>query len=87
MKYLLVLLVVVIGLYALMGRVRRPRSPDAPPQPGRAPPPAAPSTAKAAATPMLACAHCGVHLPSDEAALDAAGRGYCGDAHRLAGPR
>jgi uncharacterized protein len=36
---------------------------------------------------MLACAHCGVHLPSADALRDAAGRAYCSDAHRLAGPR
>jgi uncharacterized protein len=36
---------------------------------------------------MLACAHCGVHLPGDETVRDEAGRAYCGDAHRLAGPR
>ena len=87
MKYLLVLLVVVIGLFLLMGRVRRPRPPDEPPRPDRSPPPAATPAAKASPVPMLACAHCGVHLPSEEARLDAAGRGYCGDAHRLAGPR
>lgn len=38
-------------------------------------------------TPMLACAHCGVHLPQADAVLDGAGRPYCGEAHRLAGPR
>lgn len=38
-------------------------------------------------TPMLACAHCGVHLPQAEALTDAAGRPFCGEAHRLAGPR
>jgi uncharacterized protein len=38
-------------------------------------------------TPMLACAHCGVHLPQADAVLDSAGRPYCGEAHRLAGPR
>ncbi len=36
---------------------------------------------------MLACAHCGVHLPQADARLDAAGRPYCSDAHRLLGPR
>lgn len=75
MKYLLVLLVVVVGLYALFGRSRR----VPPPAPGKpqSQPPAA----------MLSCAHCGLHLPRDEAIADAAGRFYCGEAHRLAGPR
>jgi uncharacterized protein len=83
MKYLLVLLVVAIGLFALFGRGRgrRPAAPDKA-EPARPPAPAA-----AAPAPMLACAHCGVHLPRDDAVLDAAGRGFCGDAHRLAGPR
>ena len=80
MKYLLVLLVVGIGLWALFGRSRRQVKPPA------APPP--PKSAEAAElVPMLACAHCGVHLPREDAVLDAGGRAYCGDAHRLAGPR
>lgn len=77
MKYLLVLLVVGIGLWALFGRGRRPAEPPPSPKPRG---PAVPA-------PMLACAHCGVHLPRDDALLDAGGRAYCGDAHRLAGPR
>jgi uncharacterized protein len=36
---------------------------------------------------MVACAHCGVHVPQPEAVFDAGGRPYCGEAHRLAGPR
>jgi hypothetical protein len=35
---------------------------------------------------LLACAHCGVHLPQAEARMDVAGRPYCSDAHRLLGP-
>lgn len=76
MKYLLVLLVVVIGLFALLGRSRR-APPPAQGMPAASPPPAA----------MLSCAHCGLHLPRDETVSDAAGRVYCGEAHRLAGPR
>lgn len=78
MKYLLLLLVIGVGLYVLLGRSRKVAPPPAPPAP--APPAAAPA-------PMLACAHCGVHLPRDESVVDAAGRAYCGEAHRLAGPR
>ena len=33
--------------------------------------------------PMIACAHCGVHLPRDEA-LPGRGGVFCGDAHRTA---
>lgn len=31
------------------------------------------------------CAHCGVHLPVNDAVLDG-GLAYCSEAHRLAGP-
>lgn len=79
MKYLLVVIVVVVGLFLLLGRSRR-RVDAAPPKPA---PPAAPG----AAAPMLACAHCGVHIPRADAVQDAAGRSFCTDEHRLAGPR
>jgi uncharacterized protein len=56
--------------------------------------PAAPGTRRRArkarppqAQPMVACAHCGVHLPRSDAVADGAGRLFCGDAHRIAGPR
>jgi len=32
------------------------------------------------------CAHCGVHLPINDAVVDR-GIAYCSEAHRLAGPR
>ena len=86
MKYLLVLLVVAIGLFALFGRGRGRRT-STPDKAEPEVPPARPAPAAASPAPMLACAHCGVHLPRDDAAMDAAGRGYCGEAHRLAGPR
>jgi len=35
---------------------------------------------------MLACAHCGVHLPAS-LALRAQGHSFCSAAHRDAGPR
>jgi uncharacterized protein len=35
---------------------------------------------------MVACAHCGVHLPASEAVRQGALH-YCGTAHRDAGPR
>ena len=31
---------------------------------------------------MFTCAHCGVHFPSSEAAVDASGAVFCGDEHR-----
>lgn len=79
MKYLVLLLVVVVGLYLLRGRSTARRTDDgktaAPRQPPETP------------APMLKCAHCGVHVPRDDSVLDAAGRAFCSDAHRLAGPR
>jgi uncharacterized protein len=86
-KYLLLLAVVFLAFWWLRrGRggdesARKPRQ-EAPGGGHRkgAPGPAEP-------TPMLACAHCGVHLPRAEAVSDADGRAYCGEAHRLAGPR
>jgi uncharacterized protein len=51
-----------------------------------------PASAKQGAAPaqpvaMVPCAHCGVHLPSSEALVDDAGRPFCSEAHRRAGPR
>lgn len=74
MKYL-VLLAVLVLVWVLFFKGRRK-----PPPVGR------PGTQPQAA-PMLACAHCGLHLPHAEAVFDGAGRPYCGEAHRLAGPR
>ncbi|MFM2059560.1 MAG: hypothetical protein RLY71_3945 [Pseudomonadota bacterium] len=36
---------------------------------------------------MVACAHCGVHLPRDEALADPGGQLYCSAPHRDAGTR
>ena len=69
MKYLLFLVVVFVLLWLLRGATSRRRG-------GVAPPPQAPQE-------MIACAHCGVHLPRDEA-LPGRGGVFCGDAHRTA---
>lgn len=74
MGKLLILLVVVLAAVWLL---RRPRI-DAP---ARRPGKAAPTQA------MVACAHCGVHLPQGDTVADAGGRLFCSTAHRLAGPR
>lgn len=77
MKYLLVAFVVVLGLLLMRSLGRRGAS-KKPPEPAvRAP---------AGPAQMVVCAHCGVHLPRDEARFDAQGRAYCSDEHRLAGP-
>lgn len=73
MKYLLFLVAVFVLLWLLRGALnRRGGGGNA----GRAPKPDSPQ-------PMIACAHCGVHLPRDEA-LPGRGGVFCGDAHRTA---
>ena len=80
MKFLLLLVVVGIAIWMFKARHRVPGQ--------KKPPPAAnPGQPAAEATPMLACAHCGVHLPQTDAVLDPAGRAYCSAAHLQAGPR
>jgi uncharacterized protein len=76
MKFLLLLVVIAVAVWWVSAR--RPRSPGT--RAPAAPPPATPAT-------MVACAHCGLHLPQAEALADAGGRLYCSAAHRGAGPR
>ena len=92
MKYVLVLLVVLFAVWWAWSRRAPPKSPPKPP----AKPPLEPRepaqgsrdqpVEAAAPQAMLACAHCGVHLPKDEAVFDLGGQPYCGAPHRLAGP-
>lgn len=68
MKYLLLLLVIVAVVWfarSRSGAVARRKQAAAPP----------------AAQPMLACAHCGVHLPRADMVVGAEGL-YCSEAHR-----
>ena len=85
MKFLLLLLVVVGGLaWLAWGRKRPPaKAGDEGASRRDGAPPPGPATPQS----MLACAHCGVHLPAADALRDAGGRAYCSEAHRLAGPR
>ena len=69
MKIVLFVIAVVVLLWLLRGATSRRRG-------SAAPPPQAPQE-------MIACAHCGVHLPRDEA-LPGRGGVFCGDAHRAA---
>ena len=80
MKFLLVLLVVGVGLWMLNARLRGPGSGG---RGDAADPPKKPAAAKPVE--MVACAHCGVHLPATDAQADGA-RLYCSDAHRRLGP-
>jgi uncharacterized protein len=84
LKYLIVLLVVAAALWLWVGRRRGDHK--APPPASSSPPPNKPA-AKAGPQAMLACVHCGVHLPQADVVADADGRPYCSEAHRLAGPR
>ena len=85
MKYLLVMLVVLAGAWMMLRRRDKP----APPPDKQAPAPGRPAEPvhRAGAQRMVACSHCGVHLPQAEASSDPAGRRYCSEAHQLAGPR
>jgi uncharacterized protein len=71
MKILLFLVAVFVLLWLLRGATSRRSGGAARPPPQRAP------------QEMIACAHCGVHLPRDEA-LPGRGGAFCGDAHRAA---
>ena len=73
-RFLVLALVVGLVVWLLFGRSRKRRVDGA--------------AAEAAKTPtaFAVCAHCGVHLPMNDAVLDGQ-TAYCSDAHRLAGPR
>ena len=73
MKLLVVIIAFAVLWLLLRGLVRRAKGDR---ESSRKTPPAAPQA-------MLACAHCGVHLPRDEA-LPGRGGVFCGEAHRAA---
>ena len=73
MKILLFLVAVFVLLWLLKGGISRRSGGNVPPMPPRAGEP----------QPIVACAQCGVHLPSNEA-LPGKGGVFCGDAHRAA---
>jgi len=78
-RFLFIIAIVGFGLWWMFGRRR---GDDA-----AKPEADAPVEKQAAPQSMVACAHCGVHLPQAETVADAEGRLFCGEAHRLAGPR
>jgi uncharacterized protein len=69
MRVVLVLLVVGVILWLLAARSRAGAPRKSKPQPEA----------------FARCAHCGVHLPINDAVVDR-GNAYCSEAHRLAGP-
>jgi len=68
---LLILLIAGLVLWLVRRARRRPGSGSAP---------------ETAVEPMVACAHCSLHIPHPEACWDR-DIPYCGEAHRRAGPR
>ncbi|GAP35256.1 PP0621 family protein [Piscinibacter sakaiensis] len=81
MKYLVLVLVVGVVLWLARSARRREEREAEAARPAAAPAPAAGRAAAAEGTPLLACAHCGLHLPQGESWP---GRGgvYCSEAHR-----
>jgi uncharacterized protein len=77
MKYLVLLVVLVVAV----GIWRSRRASDGPQPSARAAQPPREALPQA----MLACAHCGVHLPQAEALMEGS-RPYCSAEHRRLGP-
>ncbi len=73
MKFLLLVLAVVALLFLLRGTRRHKGGPPAD-KTEAARPPAEPES-------MVTCAHCGIHLPQNEA-LPGRGGVFCGEPHR-----
>ena len=74
MKFFLLLAAFFVVIWLIRGGRRRH-----PP----VPPPQAPAEAQPPSESIVACMHCGLHLPQSEAVAGAEGW-FCGDAHRLA---
>lgn len=81
MKYLLVLGVVLFAVW-LWRHNRESEARDQAEERARRAAPPAPNPPAAVAD-MVACAHCGLHIPRGEA-VHAKGNSYCSDAHRRA---
>lgn len=76
MKFLLILLVILVAVWLMRRGSASGHGRQQQPRPEGTP----------QVQPMVECAHCGVHLPANEAVIGSEGRTYCSDAHRLAGP-
>jgi uncharacterized protein len=73
-RFLILALVVALLLWLLFGRPRKRRAADNAARPQHEP------------VSFAVCAHCGVHLPMNDAVLEGQ-TAYCSESHRLAGPR
>lgn len=78
MKFFLLLALFFVVVWLIRGGRRRDR-PGAKPQAPVAPPDAAMDASES----IVACLHCGIHLPQSEAVPGDAGW-FCDEAHRLA---
>ena len=77
MKLLLLLLVIAFAGWLITTRRRGAGTAAKKSRPGAGgQPPAA----------MIACTHCGVHVPQPDTVTDGQGRRYCSESHRIAGP-
>lgn len=83
LKFLLLALLVLWLLYSPAVRGKLMGKKPAPPPPPK--PPSATPPATAPPDTMVACAHCGVHLPRGEAVFSPDGRVFCSAAHLRAG--
>ena len=83
MKIVVVIVALLLLVWLLLGSSRR-RAKDV--RRDAAAPPAARSAKPAQVEGMVACAHCGVHLP-DSLALRLGEQAFCSLAHREAGAR
>lgn len=79
MKFFLILLLLGLVVFLLGMKHARPAQTKAP-KPSA---PGMPADSDAAPQTMLSCAHCGLHLPRDEA-LPGKGGVFCSAAHRAA---
>lgn len=79
MKFFLLLGLFLLVVWLVRGG-RRSLPPSADPSPA---PDDAPAAAASGHEEMVACVHCGVHLPQSEAIAAPAGW-FCGQAHRIA---
>lgn len=87
MSKVLLIIGIALGVYWLWRQGRMAEAREA-----RAATPATPATARSSAgqapQDMVACAHCGLHLPRSEALADGTGGSapfYCSPAHRQSG--
>lgn len=74
MKFVLLLLLAALAWWLIRRTGRADPPPSSPARPDKPPP---------AHEPMVACAHCQVHVPRGEAHWQD-GNAFCGEGHRLA---